>query len=126
MANTPTTILDPDWPLLPEPDGRPVPLFFGRRFLSFRDLVAIGFVGNWVTLNRLMAEGRFPRPLKLGQQLRLWDALELQDQIDRLKAERDQQQIETTAAPDAIPATDAAQVDVVITDTTTASQRGPP
>ena len=70
-------ILD-ELPLLPTPDGRPVPCFFGRRFLTYRDLVEIGFINNDMTLRRLIAEGRFPPPLEMGRKIRLWDALELQ------------------------------------------------
>lgn len=73
---------------LPMPDGRPVPVFFGRRFLTYADLVEIGFVNNAMTLRRLIAEGRFPPPLELGRKIRLWDALELQDLVDRLAAVR--------------------------------------
>lgn len=73
---------------LPMPDGRPVPCFFGRRFLTYADLVEIGFVNNAMTLRRLIAEGRFPPPLELGRKLRLWDALELQALVDRLGEER--------------------------------------
>jgi predicted DNA-binding transcriptional regulator AlpA len=73
---------------LPMPDGRPVPLFFGRRFLTYQDLVAIGFVSNAMTLRRLIAEGRFPPPLELGRKLRLWDALELHALVERLAAAR--------------------------------------
>ena len=73
---------------LPQPDGKPTPLFFGRRFLTYHDLIEIGFVNNAMTLRRLIAEGRFPPPLALGRQIRLWDALELQALVDRLAAER--------------------------------------
>ncbi len=69
---------------LPMPDGRPVPLFFGRRFLTYRELIEIGFVNNAMTLRRLIAEGRFPPPLELGRKIRLWDVLELQALIERL------------------------------------------
>jgi predicted DNA-binding transcriptional regulator AlpA len=77
-----------EWPILPQPDGRPVPCFFGRRFLTYRDLVEIGFVNNAMTLRRLIAEGRFPPPLELGRKLRVWDSLELQALVDRLAAQR--------------------------------------
>lgn len=73
---------------LPMPDGKPTPVFFGRRFLTYRDLLEIGFVNNAMTLRRLIAEGRFPPPLALGRQIRLWDAIELQELVDRLAAER--------------------------------------
>jgi hypothetical protein len=82
------TIFDSDLPRVPQPDGKPTPLFFGRRFLTYRDLIEIGFVNNAMTLRRLIAEGRFPPPLALGRQIRLWDALELQALVDRLAAER--------------------------------------
>jgi predicted DNA-binding transcriptional regulator AlpA len=85
---TRTAILDSDLPHLPQPDGHPVPCFFGRRFLTYRDLVEIGLINNAMSLRRLIAEGRFPPPLALGRQIRLWDALELQNLIDRLAAER--------------------------------------
>ena len=70
------------------PDGRPVPTFFGRRFLTARELLQTGLVRNFVTLRRLMNEGRFPRPLLIGRKLRVWDVLELQALLDRLAAER--------------------------------------
>jgi predicted DNA-binding transcriptional regulator AlpA len=75
-------------PRLPLPDGHPVPCFFGRRFLTFKDLVEIGFVNNDMTLRRLISEGRFPPPLEMGRRIRLWDALELQALVDRLAANR--------------------------------------
>ena len=43
-----------------------------------------------VTLRRLMAEGRFPRPLLIGRKLRVWDVLELQALLDRLAREREE------------------------------------
>jgi predicted DNA-binding transcriptional regulator AlpA len=73
---------------LPMPGTRPVPCFFGRRFLTFADLIEIGFVSNAMTLRRLIAERRFPPPLALGRRLRLWDALELHEFVERLAAER--------------------------------------
>jgi predicted DNA-binding transcriptional regulator AlpA len=74
---------------LPMPDGRPVPLFFGRRFLTAKEVLATGLVRNFMTLQRLMNEGRFPRPLLIGRKLRVWDAMELQALLDRLATERD-------------------------------------
>jgi hypothetical protein len=73
------------------PTGKPVPLFFGRRFLTARELLATGLVRNMVTLRRLIVEGRFPPPLLVGRKLRVWDTLELQNLIDRLAFERHQQ-----------------------------------
>jgi predicted DNA-binding transcriptional regulator AlpA len=73
---------------LPTPDVRPVPQFFGRRFLTYRELVEIGLVNNAMTLRRLITEGRFPPPLELGRKIRLWDVLELQALIERLAGER--------------------------------------
>jgi predicted DNA-binding transcriptional regulator AlpA len=73
---------------LPRPPGHPVPQFFGRRFLTAREVIATGIVNNHETLRRLMDEGRFPRPLLIGRKLRVWDVLELQDLIDRLAEER--------------------------------------
>jgi predicted DNA-binding transcriptional regulator AlpA len=75
---------------LPIPDGKPVPQFFGRRFLTAREVIATGLVRNHETLRRLMAEGRFPHPLLIGRKLRVWDVLELQDLIDRLALEREE------------------------------------
>jgi hypothetical protein len=83
---------------LPMPDGRPVPCFFGRRFLTRYDLFAIGIVPNDVTLRRLIDEGRFPAPLELGRRLRLWDVLEIQALVERLVAARNQKT--TSAVPD--------------------------
>lgn len=74
--------------VLPMPDGRPVPCFFGRRFLSYRELVATGLVDNDMTLRRWIAEGLFPPPLKFGRKVRRWDVLELQAMIERLAGER--------------------------------------
>jgi hypothetical protein len=88
LAISDRTPLVDELPRLPQPNGRPVPCFFSRRFLTYRDLVAIGFVNNAMTLRRLITEGRFPPPLALGRQIRLWDALELQDLVDRLAAGR--------------------------------------
>ena len=85
---------------IPMPNGKPVPCFFGRRFLSFADLIEIGFVNNAMSLRRLIAEGRFPPPLALGRKLRLWDALELQDLVDRLKAERPDSRVSQDPAKD--------------------------
>jgi predicted DNA-binding transcriptional regulator AlpA len=73
---------------LPRPSGEPVPQFFGRRFMTAREVIATGLVNNHVTLQRLMNEGRFPRPLLIGRKLRVWDTLELQALIDRLAEER--------------------------------------
>ena len=70
------------------PDGRPVPCFFGRRFLTARELIQTGLVRNFMTLRRLMDEGRFPRPLLIGRKMRVWDVMDLQALIDRLAAER--------------------------------------
>jgi predicted DNA-binding transcriptional regulator AlpA len=69
--------------VLPAPDSRQ-PCFFGRRFLTARELIATGLVRNHVTLRRLIAEKRFPPPLLIGRKLRVWDVLELQALIDRL------------------------------------------
>jgi hypothetical protein len=88
--NNPLTITENVIARLPQPDDKPVPDFFGRRFLTAHDLFEIGIVNNAMTLRRLISEKRFPPPLKLGRQIRLWDVLEIQDLIDRLKSERDQ------------------------------------
>lgn len=97
MRNSPLTITADVTARLPQPDGKPIPNFFGRRFLTYHDLLEIGIVNNAMTLRRLIAEKRFPPPLKLGKQIRLWDALELQALIEKLAAERDQQDITDTA-----------------------------
>ena len=101
---------------LPMPDGKPVPVFFGRRFLSRYDLFEIGLVPNDVTLRRLIAEGRFPQPLELGRRLRLWDVLELQAFVDRLAAAREQKT--EPAAPDQAAGNDSDSED---TDQTAAT-----
>ena len=41
------------------PDGRPLPCFFGRRFLSAAEIIETGLVRNHVTLRRLIEEGQF-------------------------------------------------------------------
>jgi predicted DNA-binding transcriptional regulator AlpA len=73
---------------LPRPPGEPVPQFFGRRFMTAKEVISTGLVRNHVTLQRLMDEGRFPRPLLIGRKLRVWDCLELQALVDRLSEER--------------------------------------
>jgi hypothetical protein len=83
---------------LPLPDSRPLPCFFGRRFLSAAELIATGLVRNHVTLRRLIREQRFPPPLLVGRKLRVWDCLELQALIDRLAAERDEKKPAAEAA----------------------------
>jgi hypothetical protein len=87
MKHAATRELDVSAPL-PMPNGEPLPLFFGRRFLTARELIATGLVRNHVTLRRLIAEQRFPAPLLVGRKLRVWDVLELQALIDRLAGER--------------------------------------
>jgi predicted DNA-binding transcriptional regulator AlpA len=74
---------------LPKPDGKPVPDFFGRRFLNRHELIATGIVRNAMTLRRLIDQHRFPAPIKLGKQIRLWDVLELAALVERLKSERE-------------------------------------
>src|SRR5215831_14424707 len=75
---------------LPMPNGRPIPCFFGRRFLTAQELIATGLVPNTMTLWRLIRQGRFPRPLAVGERLRRWDVLELQALIDELAVARQQ------------------------------------
>ena len=93
------------------PDGRPVPCFFGRRFLTRYHLFEIGIVPNDMTLRRLIDEGRFPAPLELGRRLRLWDVLEVQALVDRLAAERNQKT--TSAVPDQTADVNSDDADVV-------------
>jgi predicted DNA-binding transcriptional regulator AlpA len=64
--------------------------FFGRRFLRFSELQEIGIVKHRSTLDRWVAEGRFPKPLKLGARVAVWDAEEIAKVIATRAAERDQ------------------------------------
>lgn len=88
MKHLVSRVLDLSAALPASPDGRSMPCFFGRRFLTARELIATGLVRNHVTLRRLIAEGRLPAPLLVGRKLRVWDVLELQALIDRLGGER--------------------------------------
>ncbi len=65
------------------------PTFYGRRFLRFKELAEIGIVPpHRSTLDRWIAEGRFPKPIKLGERVIVWDASEIADLIAARKAMR--------------------------------------
>jgi predicted DNA-binding transcriptional regulator AlpA len=64
------------------------PVFFGRRFLRYRDLVAVGLVNNRMTLWRMVRAGRFPPPIYNTVQVPLWDTLELAAMLRQRAAER--------------------------------------
>jgi predicted DNA-binding transcriptional regulator AlpA len=72
--------------------NRPVPCFYGRRFLRFRELVEVGLVNNRPHLNNLIRAGLFPRPIYLSPRRPLWDAEELAALLERRKADRDGRQ----------------------------------
>jgi predicted DNA-binding transcriptional regulator AlpA len=71
------------------PTGKPVAEFFGHRWLRSKDLIAMGLIPNRVTLNRMIRDGEFPRPLRLTSRVLLWDSTEIAALIDRLNGERD-------------------------------------
>jgi hypothetical protein len=64
------------------------PVFFGRRYLRYRDLVAVGLVNNRMTLWRIVRAGRFPAPIYNTVQVPLWDTLELAAMLRQRAAER--------------------------------------
>jgi hypothetical protein len=64
------------------------PVFFGRRFLRYRDLVAIGLINNRMTLWRSVRAGRFPPPIYNTPHCPLWDAVELAGMLRQRAAER--------------------------------------
>jgi predicted DNA-binding transcriptional regulator AlpA len=70
------------------PTGRPVAEFFGLRYLRSKDLIAMGLIPNRVTLNRMIRDGEFPRPLRLTSRVLLWDSTEIAALLERLGAER--------------------------------------
>jgi predicted DNA-binding transcriptional regulator AlpA len=51
------------------------------RFLRFRDLVAMGLVGNWVTLSRWIETENFPPGRYLARNSRAWTESEVEEWI---------------------------------------------
>ena len=58
-----------------------------RKFLTCRDLVALGYVNNRVTLHRRIEAGQFPAPIRLGARNVAW----LKEDIDAWEAARKQE-----------------------------------
>ena len=48
------------------------------RCLRFRDLVRLGIVNNRMTLRRWVGAGKFPPPVRLGPNLLVWRAAEIE------------------------------------------------
>jgi predicted DNA-binding transcriptional regulator AlpA len=71
------------------PRRRPIADFFGRRFLTFAELVEIGLATNRPQLSAAIKAGRFPPPIYLNQRQPRWDVTEIQETLDRLKANRE-------------------------------------
>jgi predicted DNA-binding transcriptional regulator AlpA len=67
----------------------PVPCFYGRRFLTFIELVEIGLVNNRPQLGLMIRSGQFPQPIYLSPRRPLWDAEELAEFIELRRTERD-------------------------------------
>jgi predicted DNA-binding transcriptional regulator AlpA len=63
---------------------RPVPEFFGRRYLRADELIEIGIVSNRATLDRWVRERKFPPPLRLHKTL-LWDTLAVAATLDQAR-----------------------------------------
>ena len=61
--------------------------FFGRKYLRFRELHAVGLAPCRPTLMRWIRQGRFPPPLKLGPRVIVWDVAEVQEMLAALKEE---------------------------------------
>jgi predicted DNA-binding transcriptional regulator AlpA len=59
--------------------------FSGRRFLRFKELREIGIAPSRTTLERWVAEGRFPAPVRLGPRVLVWDTQEIQRLLTTLK-----------------------------------------
>jgi hypothetical protein len=64
------------------------PVFFGRRYLRYRDLVSIGLFGNRMSLWRSVRAGRFPAPIYNTAHCPLWDTLEIAVMLRQRAAER--------------------------------------
>ena len=67
---------------------KPVPEFFGRRYLRADELVEIGVVANRTTLERLVRDGKFPPPLRLNRTT-LWDTLEVATALEQQRMKRE-------------------------------------
>lgn len=61
----------------------------GKRLLRFKDLKKLGFVSSRVQLKRMIADGRFPPPIRLGPNSVAWLGEEYDAVIDKLIDERD-------------------------------------
>ncbi len=50
--------------------------------LRFRDLVRLGIVNNRMTLRRWVQKGTFPAPVRLGPNLLVWRAAEIENFLE--------------------------------------------
>jgi predicted DNA-binding transcriptional regulator AlpA len=60
-----------------------------KEFLTFKDIVGLGYVSNRVTLMRRVKAGDFPAPFKNGPRLVAWRATDIDAWIKRKMKERD-------------------------------------
>ena len=63
------------------------PRFCGRRYLRFAELVELGIAPNRPTLERWVARGQFPRPLRIGRTV-FWDMGEVRALLEQRAAAR--------------------------------------
>jgi prophage regulatory protein len=59
------------------------------KFLDWDDLRARGIKGSKPNINRLIREGLFPKPVKLGHSTKVWVESEIEEYQARKIAERD-------------------------------------
>jgi predicted DNA-binding transcriptional regulator AlpA len=59
-------------------------------FYSFRELRALGYVTDRVTLQRRIDRGQFPAPIRIGSSLR-WKKTEIEEWLQARMAERSKQ-----------------------------------
>jgi predicted DNA-binding transcriptional regulator AlpA len=70
---------------------RPVPEFFGRRYLTATELIEIGIAKSRGALEGMVRAGQFPKPLKLNAKTILWDTVEVAVVMQQRGAERDEE-----------------------------------
>ena len=63
------------------------------KVLSFKDLRERGISYSRVHIHRLVAAGKFPRPIKIGENRTAWLERELDEWLDAKIAERDAQTV---------------------------------
>jgi predicted DNA-binding transcriptional regulator AlpA len=74
---------------IPSKKRQPGPEFYGRRYLRFAELRAIGLVSNRPTLDRWVKNGFFPAPLRLGPRVLIWDVEEIRALLAKRATKRD-------------------------------------